>query len=132
METFLGRFAPYIYALLRIVGALMYMLHGTQKLFVFPTGEAPVPIASLAGAAGIIEVVCGTLIAIGLFGSVAAFIASGQMAVAYFMVHAPQSFWPTVNRGEAAVFYCFLFLYIAARGSGIWSVDAARKGTRAT
>jgi putative oxidoreductase len=132
MERLLGRFAPQIFALLRIVAGLMFMLHGTQKLFVFPAGQGPVPIASLPGIAGLIELVCGFLIAIGLFASIAAFLASGEMAVAYFKVHAPQSFWPGVNQGELAVLYCFLFLYIAAHGAGIWSVDSAFRGKRRT
>ena len=82
---------------------------------------------SLMGAAGIIEVVGGTLIAIGLFTSPVAFIASGEMAFAYFMAHAPRGFWPIMNGGELAVLYCFLFLYFAAVGSGRWSVDSLRK-----
>lgn len=130
MEKILGRFAPQFYAILRIVAGLMFMLHGTQKLFVFPGGTGPVPLASMAGAAGIIEIVCGLLIAIGLFASFAAFLASGEMAVAYFMVHFPQNFWPILNGGELSVLYCFLFLYIAARGSGIWSVDSAFRRTQ--
>ena len=132
MERILGPFSPQIYAILRIVSGLMFMLHGTQKLFAFPTGQGTVNLASLPGVAGIIEVVCGLLIVIGLFTSLAAFIASGEMAVAYFMAHFPQSFWPTVNRGEVSVLYCFLFLYFAARGSGIWSVDSARRGSTRT
>ena len=130
MERLLGRFAPYIFALLRIIAGVMFMLHGTQKLFAFPGGKGPVPIASFMGVAGLIELVGGFLIAIGLFASIAAFIASGQMAVAYFKVHAPQSFWPTINQGELPILYCFLFLYIAAHGAGIWSIDSALKRTR--
>jgi putative oxidoreductase len=130
MERLLGRFAPQIFALLRIIAGLLFMLHGTQKLFAFPTGQGPVPIASLPGIAGLIELICGFLIAIGLFASIAAFLASGEMAVAYFKAHAPQSFWPTVNQGELAVLYCFLFLYIAAHGAGIWSVDSAFRRKR--
>jgi putative oxidoreductase len=132
MERLLGRFTPYIFALLRIIAGIMFMLHGTQKLFVFPGGRGPVPIASLAGVAGVIEIVCGFLIAIGLFASFAAFLASGEMAVAYFKAHAPQSFWPVINQGELAVLYCFLFLYIAAHGAGVWSVDSAFRRTRRT
>jgi putative oxidoreductase len=128
MERFLGRFSSQIFAILRIVAGLMWALHGTQKIFGWPGkggggGELP----PLMVAAGWIEIVAGLLIAIGLFGSLAAFIASGQMAVAYFKAHAPQDFWPTVNQGEVAVLYCFLFLYIAAVGPGIWSVDALRR-----
>lgn len=127
MAKILGRYSSQIYAILRIIAGLMFMLHGTQKFFLFPTGKAPVEIASLMGLAGAIELICGFLIAIGLFTSIAAFIASGQMAVAYFMAHFPQSFWPIINRGEHTILYCFIFLYFAAVGSGIWSVDAARK-----
>lgn len=129
MENFLGKVAPFTYALLRIVAGLMFAMHGSQKLFGFPGENPPVEIASLMGAAGIIEFVGGLMIAIGLFASLAAFICSGQMAVAYFMVHAPQGLNPLVNQGELAVLYCFLFLYIATRGSGIWSVDNTPRKT---
>jgi len=127
MEKYLGRFAPQFYAVLRIVSGFMFALHGTQKLFGWPGDRDPAELASLMGVAGIIELVGGIMIMIGLFGSIAAFICSGQMAVAYFMMHAPKDWNPLVNDGEKAVLYCFLFLYIAARGSGIWSVDANRK-----
>src|SRR5687767_13947858 len=110
MPTILGRFSQYFYAILRIVAGLMFMFHGTQKLFAFPGGQGTVAIASMPGIAGIIELVCGLLIAIGLFTSIAAFIASGEMAAAYFIAHFPQSFWPIVNRGELSVLYCFVFL----------------------
>ncbi len=129
MERFLGRFSSQIFAILRIVSGLMWALHGTQKIFGWPGkgGGGGGGLPPLMVAAGWIEIVAGILIAIGLFGSLAAFIASGQMAVAYFKAHAPRDFWPTVNEGETAVLYCFLFLYIAAVGPGIWSVDALRK-----
>ena len=130
MEKVLGRFSSYIFALLRIVAGLMFACHGSQKLFGFPGTNPPLPnIASLPGVAGIIELVCGILIAIGLLASIAAFIASGEMAAAYFMAHAKASFWPILNRGELAVLYCFLFLYIAAVGAGIWSIDSIRRGS---
>ena len=128
MERLMGRFAPYFYALLRIVAGLMFALHGSQKLLGFPGGKPPVPVASFIGVAGIIELAGGLMIALGLFASIAAFIASGEMAVAYFKAHFPQNFWPVLNQGELAVLYCFLFLYIAAAGSGIWSIDAVRRG----
>lgn len=108
----------------------MYAMHGSQKLFGWPGDGNTVELASLMGLAGIIEFVGGLLIAFGLFASWAAFIASGQMAVAFFMAHAPQGWNPLVNEGEKAVLYCFLFLYIAAHGAGVWSVDAARKSSR--
>jgi putative oxidoreductase len=129
MNPPLGRFSEPVYALLRIVAGALFTFHGAQKLFGAFGGHAQ-PIASLMGAAGIIETVCGLLIMIGLFGSVAAFIASGEMAVAYFMAHQPKAPWPIQNQGELAVLYCFLFLYIAARGSGAYSVDGALHPSR--
>jgi putative oxidoreductase len=126
MDRILGTYAPQFYALLRIVAGILFMAHGTQKLFGWPGGSPPVEIASMMGVAGIIELVAGFLIAIGLFASWAAFIASGEMAVAYFMAHVPNGWAPILNQGELAVLYCFLFLYIASQGAGIWSVDAAR------
>ena len=127
MEPLLGRYSPYLYALLRIVAGLLFAQHGLQKLFGWLGAKGAVELMSLMGAAGIIEVVGGTLIAIGLFTSPVAFIASGEMAFAYFMAHAPQGFWPIMNGGELAALYCFVFLYFAAVGSGKWSVDALRK-----
>lgn len=125
MEGFLGRFEPYIYAILRIVVGFLFLLHGTQKLFGFPpSGKPGGSLNAMMTAAGVIELVAGLLILIGLFASIAAFIASGMMAVAYFMVHQPQGALPIQNNGETAVLFCFIFLYIAARGSGIWSVDS--------
>ncbi|HVG18176.1 MAG TPA: DoxX family protein [Blastocatellia bacterium] len=124
MERFLGKYSPYIYALLRIVAGLMFAMHGAQKLFGWPGDRPPVPVASLIGAAGIIELVCGLMIALGFLTGYAAFIASGEMAVAFFMSHFPRHPLPIINQGEPAVLYCFLFLYIAARGSGPWGVDA--------
>jgi putative oxidoreductase len=118
----LGRFSAYAYALLRIVAGLLFACHGAQKIFGVLGGHA-VPLASRLGAAGVIELVGGVLIAIGLLTSIAALIAAGEMAFAYFQVHAPRGLWPIQNAGELAVLYCFLFLYIAARGAGTWSVD---------
>jgi putative oxidoreductase len=125
MKTVLPAFSGYAYALLRIISGLMFLLHGTQKLFGFPGGGAPVKLASMPGLAGIIELVCGFLIAIGFLTGIAAFIASGEMAAAFFIAHAPNGLNPLLNEGEKAVLYCFLFLYIAMRGAGIWSVDGA-------
>lgn len=124
MERYLGRYAPYLYAILRIVTGLMFAMHGTQKLLAWP-GNRPRATAMPQLIAGVIEVVAGPLIALGLFASWAAFLSSGLMAVAYFWRHSPDGFWPIVNRGELAVVYCFLFLYIAAKGSGVWSVGRA-------
>ena len=121
------------YALLRIFTGAMFMLHGSAKVFQWPPGSGgPFPITSLPGIAGIIELICGTLVLIGLLTSIAAFIAAGEMAVAYFMVHAPQGFIPIVNKGEPAVLYCFIFLYIAANGAGVWSIDQLIWGRKAT
>jgi putative oxidoreductase len=127
MDRFPGKFSPYFFALLRIVSGLMFAMHGCQKLLAWPGDKPAVEIASLMGVAGIIELVGGILIAVGFLASWAAFLASGEMAVAYFKVHAPNAPLPILNQGELAVVYCFLFLYIAAHGSGIWSIDAMRK-----
>ena len=110
MTRWLGRYSPYIYAFLRIVAGFLFSLHGVQKLFGALGGQA-VELASQRGLAGIIELVGGVLIAIGLFTSPVAFIASGEMAVAYFLAHAPRGLWPIQNGGELAALYCFLFLY---------------------
>jgi putative oxidoreductase len=126
---FLSPYADRIYALLRIVAGFMFMCHGLQKLFGALGGQQQ-PLASLAGAAGVIETVTGALILIGFLTSWAAFLASGTMAVAYFMVHQPQGALPVQNQGELAALYCFVFLYIASRGSGPWSVDDSMRGAR--
>lgn len=127
MEKYLGKYSPHFFAILRIVSGLMFMMHGTQKLFGWPGDGSTVELVSLMGLAGVIEFVGGLMIALGFLASWAAFIASGQMAVAFFKAHAPQGWNPLMNDGELAVLYCFLFLYIAAHGAGIWSIDAARK-----
>jgi len=127
MDKFLGKYSSYFYAILRIVAGLLFAMHGSQKLFGWPGDKPPVEIASLMGFAGIIELVGGLLIVIGLLTSWAAFIASGEMAFAYFMAHASSSPFPILNQGETALLFCFLFLYIAAHGAGIWSVDGPRR-----
>ena len=122
----LGRHQSKALALLRIISGLLFLEHGTQKLLSFPPGEMAgmgLGFASLAAYAGIIELVAGALITIGLFTRPAAFIASGTMAVAYFYAHAPQNFWPVNNMGDAAILYCFVFLYLVFAGPGAWSVD---------
>jgi putative oxidoreductase len=129
MEKVLGTLAPQLYALMRIVVGLLFASHGAQKLFGIFGGEQFPPL-SLMGLAGIIECFGGLLIAGGFVTGLVAFIASGEMAAAYFMGHFPKSFWPIVNEGELAVFFCFVFLYMASQGSGIWSVDRARGGRR--
>jgi putative oxidoreductase len=130
MERFLGKYSPYLYTTLRILAGLMFAMHGSQKLFAWPGGKAAVPFASLMGVAGLVELIGGLMIALGLLTRYAAFIASGQMAVAYFKAHAPQGALPLLNRGELAVLYCFLFLYIAAQGAGGWSLDAMLRRKR--
>lgn len=111
-------------SVLRIVAAFMFITHGTAKFFSFPTSLGmEVQLFSLIGLAGALEIVGGALLLLGLFTRPVAFILSGEMAFAYFIAHAPQSFWPLVNRGESAVLFCFVFLYIAAAGAGPWSVD---------
>jgi putative oxidoreductase len=122
MERIMGRFAPQCYALMRIVVGLLFACHGAQKLFGVLGGQQ-VPYASQFGLAGIIEFGGGLMIAVGFLTGFAAFIASGEMAFAYFTAHAPRGPWPIRNGGELAVLYCFVFLYIAARGTGIWGVD---------
>jgi len=126
MNRVLGRYTEYVYAILRIVVGFLFVLHGTQKLFGVPL-LAPGPIGTLGTVAAIIELVAGLMIVFGFFASFAAFIASGEMAVAYFMAHfKSQAPLPIQNGGELAVLYCFIFLYIAAKGSGVWSVDSLR------
>jgi putative oxidoreductase len=118
---FLRPLSEATFTLLRLIAGLMFACHGFQKLFGVLGGQRP-PLFSLLGAAGIIESTTGILIAIGLWASPAALLASGEMAVAYFRAHAPRAFFPIQNGGEPAVLYCFLFLYIAARGSGRFAV----------
>ena len=125
MQRFLGRYAEIAYAALRIVAGLLFAVHGAQKVFGV-LGGPKLPLNSLFGLGGLIELVGGLLIALGLFTSWAAFVASGEMAVAYFMVHAKGGFWPILNKGELAVVYCFLFLYIACRGAGRYGVGRGR------
>jgi len=125
MYQVIGRFTPQAFALLRIVSGLMFMIHGTSKLLGWPPSKmGTFSIASMPGIAGVIELVCGALIVVGLMTGIAAFIASGEMALAYFTVHAKGGFWPIQNQGELAVLYCFVFLYFAAHGGGIWSIDS--------
>ena len=123
MRSPLARFSPHTYALLRIVAGLLFAMHGTQKLFGWPGDGNPVALLSIMGLAGIIEFVGGLMIAAGFRTGIAAFVASGQMAVAYFWRHADRSPYPILNAGELAVLYCFLFLFISANGSGTLSVD---------
>lgn len=122
----LTAWSPRVLSLLRIVVGLCFMEHGLMKLFHFPSPQpgAPDPLPVLLLAAAWIEIVGGGMVALGLFTRAAAFICSGEMAVAYFMAHAPASPYPALNKGEAAVLYCFVFLYLVFAGGGSWSLDA--------
>jgi putative oxidoreductase len=122
VNKILGRFSELFFALLRLVAGLLFACHGAQKLFGVLGGHQAA-LMSQAGLAGVIEFFGGFCIAFGLITSIAAFIASGEMAWAYFQAHAPRSYFPIQNQGEAAVLYCFLFLYIASRGGGPYSLD---------
>ena len=122
MQRWLGRYTDVIYSLFRFVAGALFACHGAQKLFGALGGHAMTSDPMML-VAGLIEFGGGLLIAIGLLTTWAAFIASGEMAAAYFMVHAKGGFWPIVNKGELAVVYCLAFLYIATRGSGAYSVD---------
>jgi putative oxidoreductase len=118
-------------SVLRIMAGLLFLEHGTSKLLGFPymappPGSPPFELFSMVGFSGVLELVGGILLFIGLFTRVTAFILSGEMAVAYFMAHAPHGFFPMINKGELAVLYCFVFLYFAAAGGGAWSVDRCR------
>ena len=126
MSRFLGRYSPIVYALLRIIVGLMFACHGAQKvlgMFSDPAHAAGGSLPPMMVAGGWIELIGGFLVALGLLGDWAAFLCSGQMAVAYFMAHAKGGFFPIQNHGEPAVLYCFIFLYIAFHGSGILSLD---------
>lgn len=118
--------APRVLSIVRIVAGLIFMAHGTQKLLGFPASDMSPPAFSIFWFAGLIELVAGALITIGLFTRPAAFIASGTMAFAYFIAHAPQNFFPALNGGDAAILYCFFFLYLVFAGPGSWSIDAKR------
>jgi putative oxidoreductase len=111
---------------LRIVVGLLFLEHALSKFFAFPVPFPVHPLPPLLIAAGVIELVAGVLVTIGLFTRIAAFIASGEMAIGYWMQHFPSGFWPLANKGEAAILFCFVFLYIAAAGPGAWSIDGAR------
>ena len=127
--TWLSRWQPQILALLRIVTGLLFLEHATVKFLSFPVPFAMQPLPGLLLAAGVVELVGGILITAGMFTRLAAFIASGEMAAAYFMGHFTKGPWPIANGGEAAILFCFIFLYIAAAGPGAWSVDGARRDT---
>jgi putative oxidoreductase len=123
VERWLGKYSDPIYAVMRLVVGVLFACHGAQKVFGVLGGQVQLGNPKLF-TAGVIELVGGSLIAFGLWAGFAAFVSCGEMAYAYFDVHARGGFWPIVNRGELAVFYCFVFLYVATRGSGPLSLDA--------
>lgn len=125
--TFMSGFNSHCYALMRFVAGFLFLWHGAQKLFGYPSPMPSGVPAFIIYVAGPIELIGGILVMIGLFTTWAAFLASGQMAVAYWMAHGTKAFLPIQNNGELAVLYCFVFLFISSQGSGIWSVDALRK-----
>ena len=128
MSSIAASWAPRALSILRIVTGLLFLEHGTMKILGFPpaTEMSPLDLSTLAGWSGVLELVGGALIVIGLFTRPVAFILSGMMAVAYFWVHAPMSFYPVHNGGDAAILYCFVFFYLFVAGGGAWSVDRAR------
>lgn len=121
----LNRFSPQTLGALRVVAGLLFLAHGLVKVAGFPAGAYPGQqhLGSLFGVAGMIEIALGALIALGLFSRTAAFLASGEMAVGYFLVHAPKSFFPAVNQGDAAVLFSFIFLFLATAGPGAFALD---------
>ena len=131
-NSFFSTWTPRVLSILRIIAGFLIMQHGLQKVFGFPAGPQPQPtppLLSMMGFVGILELVGGILLIIGLFTRPAAFILSGLLAVAYFMAHAPQDFWPVLNKGELAALYSFVFLYLAAAGGGEWSLDRMLRRT---
>jgi len=129
----LETWSPRVLAAVRIITALLFIEHGLMKLVAFPAAVPglPTPLPTILLVAALIEIVGGALIAVGLFTRITAFICSGEMAVAYFMFHAPRGFWPSLNQGEPAILFCFVFLYLAFAGAGAWSVDALLSGSQA-
>ena len=119
--------SPRVLSILRIIAAFLLVAHGTQKLFGFPLAAGapviPFELMTLRGASGVLEAFGGALLLLGLFTRPVAFVLSGLMAFAYFIAHAPQNFWPILNRGELSVMYCFVFLYLSVAGGGSWSLD---------
>jgi putative oxidoreductase len=125
LDSFYSKWSPRALSILRIVAGFLIMQHGMQKLLGLPAPMpgGTVPFLSLFGVSGALELVGGLLLLLGLFTRLAAFILSGELAVAYFMVHAPQGFWPLLNKGEPAALYSFAFLYLAVAGGGAWAID---------
>ena len=134
-DTALNNRAPIMLSVLRIMSGLIFLAHGTQKFLSFPAGDSAgsgLALSNPGAYAGLIELVCGTLIVVGLFTRPAAFLASGTMAVAYWVAHAPQGFFPVNNGGDGAILYCFVFLYLVFAGPGPISLDARRLARRDT
>jgi putative oxidoreductase len=133
IDSFLATWSPRVLSILRIIVGLLFLEHGTSKYLSLPvspsTGVAPM---TLSGINGMIELVGGVLIVLGLFTRPVAFILAGDMAVAYFIAHAPRGFFPLLNAGELAIIYCFVFLYLAVAGGGVWSLDHLRAGDKAS
>jgi putative oxidoreductase len=131
LQTLETVWAPRVLSILRIVSALIFMEHGTQKWLNFPPlGRAAPELASMSGFGGVLELIGGALLLLGLFTRPVAFILSGEMAIAYWWSHAPRAFFPVVNQGDAAILYCFIFLYLAFAGGGAWSLDRMFFGKR--
>ncbi len=127
LEALLSPYRPQFLSILRIMTALLFLAHGTSKLLGWPdTGFTP-PLFSLMGLAGALELAGGILLVVGFLTRPVAFILAGEMAIAYFIAHAPQSFFPLINRGEAAILFCFIFLYLVFAGAGVWSIDHQRR-----
>ena len=126
----LARYERYILSIVRIIVALLFLEHGLSRMFGFPSSMPTPALFSLYWFAGAIEFVGGALLALGLFTRIVAFVMSGEMAFAYFLSHAPHSFFPILNRGDAAILYCFLFLYFVFAGPGPWSLDAVLRRRR--
>ncbi len=128
IETLIATWAPRMLSVLRITSAMLFMEHGTLKIFEFPASDRPTPeLLSLGGISGVFELFGGALLVVGLFTRPVAFLLSGLMAFAYFIAHAPRSFFPVQNGGDAAILYCFVFLYFVFAGAGAWSIDSLRK-----
>jgi putative oxidoreductase len=133
LNSFLSTWTPRLLSLMRIMLAFTFTAHGSQKILGFPAapGAEPRSLDAISGTAGALELFGGLLLLVGLFTRPVAFVLSGLMAVAYWMVHGTQAFWPIINKGELAVVYCFAFLYLAAAGGGPWSLDALLRGRSA-